>query len=43
MNEKLNPWDRVYELYKDIYTKEAVDEMLMCELQELLEAHYNTN
>jgi hypothetical protein len=42
MNEKLNPWDMVYELYKDTYTKEEVDEMLMCELTELIQK-YNTN
>ena len=41
MNEKLNPWDIVYELYKDTYTKEEVDEMLMCELTELIQTKYN--
>ena len=40
MNEKLNPWDMVYKLYKDTYTKEQVDEMLMCELTELIQNHY---
>jgi septum formation topological specificity factor MinE len=39
MNEKLNPWDMVYELYKDTYTKEEVDEMLMCELTELIQKY----
>ena len=29
MNEKLNPWDMVYELYKDTYTKEEIDEIIM--------------
>ena len=40
MNEKINPWDMVYELYKDTYTKEEVDEMLMCELTELIQKYY---
>ena len=43
MNEKLNPWDMVYELYKDTYTKEQVDEMLMCELTELIQTKYNNS
>ena len=40
MREKMNPWNMVYELYKDTYTKEQVDEMLMCELTELIQKHY---
>ena len=31
-----------YVTYKDTYTKEEVDEMLMCELTELIQK-YNTN
>ena len=42
-NEEIsNPWDLVYLLYKGRYTKEAVDDMAMCEIQELLDT-YNDN
>ena len=41
MRETLNPWDLVYNLYKEHYTKEQVDEMLMCELTELIQKHYD--
>ena len=34
---KLNPWNRAYELYKDKYTREDIDDMLFCEITELLE------
>ena len=40
MREKLNPWDIVYKLYKEYYTREQVDEMLMCELTELINKYY---
>ena len=40
MREKLNPWNIVYELYKEHYTREQVDEMLMSELTELLNNYY---
>jgi len=40
MREKLNPWNIVYELYKKHYTREQVDEMLMCELTELINKYY---
>lgn len=43
MREKYNPWDVVYKLYYDTYTREEVDEMLMCELTELIQKYYNTN
>ena len=33
----MNPWDIAYELYKEYYTKEQIDEMLLCEINELLE------
>ena len=39
MKGKYNPWEVVEELYKDVYTKEQVDEMLMCEITELIENH----
>ena len=35
MRERLNPWDLVYNLYK-----EQIDEMLMCELTELINNYY---
>ncbi len=40
MRERLNPWDLVYNLYKEHYTKEQIDEMLMCELTELINNYY---
>ncbi len=40
MRETLNPRDLVYNLYKEHYTKEQVDEMLMCELTELIQNYY---
>ena len=40
MRETINPWDIVYKLYKDTYTKEEIDEMLMCELTELINSYY---
>lgn len=39
-NEEINnPWDVVYSLYKGRYTREQVDDMMMCEIQELLDAY----
>lgn len=32
-----NPWDLAYEEYKDVYTKEQIDEMTLCEVAELLD------
>ena len=40
MRETLNPWDLVYNLYKEHYTREQIDEMLMCELTELINNCY---
>jgi hypothetical protein len=40
MREQLNPLDLVYNLYKEHYTKEQIDEMLMCELTELINNYY---
>jgi hypothetical protein len=37
MNTSKNPWDLAYEEYKDIYTKEEIDEMPLCEVAELLD------
>ena len=34
--KEMNPWDIAYELYKGYYTKEQIDEMLLCEINELL-------
>lgn len=31
-----NPWDYAYELWKDHYSKVDIDEMLLCEIQELI-------
>jgi hypothetical protein len=31
-----DPWELAYELNKEYYTKEEIDEMLFCEIQELL-------
>ena len=38
MNEELvkNPWDLVYQAYKDHYSREQIDEMLFCEVEELI-------
>ena len=30
------PWDLAYEQNKDRYTREQIDEMLLCEIQELI-------
>ena len=35
--KEMNPWDIAYELYKEYYTREQIDEMLFCEINELLE------
>ncbi len=40
MRERLDPWALVYNLYKEHYTKEQIDEMLMCELTELINNYY---
>jgi hypothetical protein len=40
MRHTPNPWDLVYNLYKEHYTREQIDEMLMCELTELINNYY---
>ena len=41
MKGKYNPWDIAYELAKEDYSKEAIDEMLMCEIQEIIDIYTN--
>jgi len=38
MNEEpvKNPWDLVHEAYKDHYSRAQIDEMLFCEVEELI-------
>jgi len=36
-----SPWDIAYKLYKEYYTKEEIDEMLFCEISELLRNEEN--
>jgi len=38
MNEEpvKNPWDLVYEAYKYHYSRAQIDEMLFCEVEELM-------
>ena len=31
-----NPWDLAYEEFKDVYSRADIDEMLLCEIQELI-------
>jgi hypothetical protein len=31
-----NPWDLAYELCKEYYTRADIDEMLFCEVEELI-------
>ncbi len=33
----MNVWDRMYEVYKDQYTKEQIDEMTFAEIGELID------
>lgn len=35
-NKHQCPWGLAYEQNKDRYTKEQIDEMLLCEIQELI-------
>ena len=30
------PWEVAYQLHKDRYTKDDIDEMLLCEINELI-------
>tara|TARA_R100001244_G_scaffold129867_1_gene101602 strand:+ start:1471 stop:1602 length:132 start_codon:yes stop_codon:yes gene_type:complete len=34
-NEKLDPWESAYQANKQHYTREEIDEMMLCELMEL--------
>jgi hypothetical protein len=36
MEKDFNPWDIAYEELKDHYTKEQINEMALCELEEIL-------
>lgn len=33
------PWDIAFELAKEDYTKEHIDDMLLCEIQEIIEQY----
>jgi hypothetical protein len=37
MSRTDNPWDLAYELNKEFYTKDQIDEMTLVEIAELLE------
>jgi hypothetical protein len=37
MSLQRNPWDLAYELNKEFYTREQIDEMTLSEIAELLE------
>ena len=39
--KRQSPWDIAYELAKEDYTKEQIDEMLMCEIGEIIEIYTN--
>ena len=36
MNATNNPWEIAYIELKDHYTKEQIDDMLLCEIEEIL-------
>jgi hypothetical protein len=36
-----SPWDIAYELAKADYSKEHIDEMILCEIQEIIEIYTN--
>ena len=38
MSNQTNPWDLAYELNKEFYTKDQIDEMTLAEIAELLES-----
>jgi len=38
MSKADNPWDLAYELNKEFYTKDQIDEMTLAEIAELLES-----
>jgi hypothetical protein len=31
-----SPWDLAYEEYKDVYSRAEIDDMLFCEIDELI-------
>ena len=31
-----NPWDLAYEEFKDVYSRADIDDMLFCEIEELI-------
>jgi len=38
MSKTSNPWDLAYELNKEFYTKDQIEEMNLAEIAELLES-----
>ena len=38
MSKQASPWDLAYELNKEFYTKNQIDEMTLIEIAELLES-----
>lgn len=36
MSTSKNPWDLAYEEFKDVYSREEIDDMLFCEIEELI-------
>ena len=36
MKKNYNPWDIAYELSKEYYSREQIDEMLLCEIEEII-------
>lgn len=40
---RMNPWEALYEPYKNLYTKEQIDEMTFAEIQELYDKLEMTN
>ena len=36
MKKSYNPWEHAYQLSKPHYTREEIDEMLLCEIEEII-------
>ena len=36
MSERYDPWDMAYELSRGYYSREQIDEMLLCEIEEII-------
>tara|TARA_R110000765_G_scaffold45489_5_gene94091 strand:+ start:693 stop:818 length:126 start_codon:yes stop_codon:yes gene_type:complete len=36
MKKNYNPWDVAYELSRGYYSREQIDEMLLCEIEEII-------